>query len=274
MRLRACQKSNQDRTHQSISARFPGCELKSSLTLLPALTRIIPSSDFIFKLTSNSNGNNKYQSSCSIRARKPGYTPESGPENHDSKAHPHLANSTGALPFPPPALGGFLKASLQTTHPLRKIPRNQQFPLFFPSKALPQGSSWRIHANPALAALSSSLQGQILGAWANPASWWRVRCMSVFFIRKCLLTGTPLSWAFLFFLLQIYWSELRMATQLFFHHQRPKSKGKIQRTRKKTGAGGARFALRMWGKVGSASVFRKLHVKTSKNTLKWILMDA
>lgn len=125
-----------------------------------------------------------------------------------------------------------------------------------------QGSSWRIHANPALAAPPCSDK-----SWGVSKPWELLTWQ----IYECFLSQEMFAgWDSpeLGFPLFIFPSDLLIradnGNSTVFPSPATKIKGKIQWTRKKIGAGGARFALRMWGKVGSASVFRKLLSKLVK----------
>lgn len=82
--------------------------------------------------------------------------------HHDSKGHPPLQSRSPKCSFIPTIycgqVGGFLKASLEVTHLLRKTPWNQQslltFTRWFISEALTESSSQRDHGNPAPLAVS------------------------------------------------------------------------------------------------------------------------
>lgn len=118
---------------------LPQYEVNSSPPLFPALISIVLSSDFFKKLTSNPNDNDKYQSSCGIEAKKPWAITTIKQCFYISstmiaKFIQHFSKRTSALSLPPSTkcnFRGSLKASLEVTHLLRKIPWNQQSPLYF-----------------------------------------------------------------------------------------------------------------------------------------------
>lgn len=121
---------------------------------------------FFNKLTSNSNANNKYQSSCGIKAKTPWATASIKQcfcisTTMIAKFIQHLSKKRSALSLPLSTecnFGGFLRVSLEVTHLSRKIPWKQQSPLYFTwwfvTKALSKSSFRRDRGNPAPVAVS------------------------------------------------------------------------------------------------------------------------